>query len=104
MLTTDKPIVLNVNDTVAFTSNLTVLANAAYANNEWTVSATVVASGSIEGHSVEATRKYDIPAALLTEMDNGDGLFAKRLGLIVESFVAEELRLCNPGVEILVVL
>ena len=104
MLTVDKPVILNPNDTVAFKANLTVLSNASYCNNEWTVTATVVVTGNIDSNTVEATKHYVVPTALLTEMDNGDGLFAKRLGLIIESFVAEDIRIVNPGVEVLVVL
>lgn len=104
MLVISGPIRLNETDTLFFGSNLTVLANASYSNGSWSISASAIASGNIGDTPTQATKAYDFPATQLGEMDKGDGKFAAQLGMLVESLVAEDLRVLNPGVEIKVEL
>ncbi|CAB4185121.1 hypothetical protein UFOVP1492_114 [uncultured Caudovirales phage] len=103
MINTNKvPVRLSTTDTLMFTDNLDVKADACYELGIWTVKASVTGTGRVGDQEVVSVKVLEIPTTFLTGLDTGNGSFAASLGLIVESFVAEDLRLVNPGVEITV--
>ena len=102
MIQVQGTIKLNYNDTV-LSSNPVITVEADFKYPGWATEITASFPMSSGDFQTNAIKKYRIDGMILTQYDTGDGLFATRLGTILENFVADDLKQINPEATITVI-